>query len=135
LMIESAGTTAALPLESVEGCLRLSAGTVARGVDGESLLHEGKVIPFVPLSRSLHGRESHAQGVRSAVVVRSGSGQRLALGVDRVLGTRLMVLRHRDRGRRRAERRRQAGAGARPGRAVTQRGRARYASPAADSGE
>jgi two-component system chemotaxis sensor kinase CheA len=94
LMVESAGTTAALPLESVVQCLRLPAGAVARGLDGESLLHDGKVIPFVPLSRSLRATEStgHTK-THSAVVVRAAQGERLALGVDRVLGTRMVVLR------------------------------------------
>jgi two-component system chemotaxis sensor kinase CheA len=94
LVVESAGTTAALPLESVVQCLRLSAGAVSHGVDGESVLHEGKVIRFVPLSHSLRARESeHKAKAHSAVVVRAGQDERLAVGVDRVVGTRMVVLR------------------------------------------
>lgn len=96
LMVESGGTTAALPLDAVERCVRLERGAVARGMDGESVMHDGKVIPFMPLSRSLHTRESPSgpgHKAHSAVVLRAGSGQRLAVGVDRVLGTRMVVLR------------------------------------------
>lgn len=94
LVVESAGTTAALPLESVVQCLRLSADAVSHGVDGESVLHDGKVIRFIPLSRSLRARESERNATaRSAVIVRAGKDERVAVGVDRVVGTRMVVVR------------------------------------------
>ncbi|MET0388227.1 MAG: response regulator [Polyangiales bacterium] len=94
LWVESAGATAALPLASVVQCVRLPADAVANDLDGESVVHEGKVIPFLPLSRSLGPREERARTKpHSAVVLRAANDQRLAVGVDRVLGARLVVLR------------------------------------------
>jgi two-component system chemotaxis sensor kinase CheA len=94
LVVESGGTTATLPLEAVVECLRLRANEISQTPDGESVLHEGNVIPFVALSRALRTRATPERpSARSVVIVRGGTGQRMAVGVDRVLGTRMVMLR------------------------------------------
>jgi two-component system chemotaxis sensor kinase CheA len=94
LVVESAGTLATIPLEAIRQTLRVSATDVARSAGSDSILHEGKVIPFLPLDRVL-GRSTSSSRARrawSAVVVQIGD-RSVAVGVDRFLGTSSIVLR------------------------------------------
>jgi two-component system chemotaxis sensor kinase CheA len=109
LVVEAAGALAAIPLDAVRQTLRVRDSEVARGVEGDSILHEGSVIPFLPLDRMLRrsgaasfASEARAGGKRasagrnrgawSAVVVQAGD-RRVAVGVDRLLGTSNIVMR------------------------------------------
>jgi two-component system chemotaxis sensor kinase CheA len=93
LEVESAGRRVSLPLESITQSVRLQEADVARTASGQSVVHEGQVIPFLPLSRALRSEEQNGTlGRVTAVIVRSSAGS-LALGVDRVVGTRTLVLR------------------------------------------
>jgi two-component system chemotaxis sensor kinase CheA len=93
LVVESAGTRAAIPLDAVEQTLRCDPSCLARGPAGEALVHGGKVIPFAPLTRVLGQRRSEAvRRVVSAVVLADGD-RRAAIGVDRLLGTADIVVR------------------------------------------
>jgi two-component system, chemotaxis family, sensor kinase CheA len=94
LLVETDGVSAAIPLDAVRQTIRLTKADVIRRADGESIVHEGQVIPFVPLGRSLGGKSVSAWtgGGRSAIVVR-GAGGSAALAVDRLLGTANLVLR------------------------------------------
>jgi two-component system chemotaxis sensor kinase CheA len=94
LLVEAGGIAAAIPLAAVRRTLRLGAGEVARTAAGESILHEGKVIPFVPLARSLRakGPEPAPSVFRSAVVV-DGNTALAAVGVDRLIGVANLVVR------------------------------------------
>ncbi len=89
------GEVHAIPLDSVRSALRVSQQELTRSEDREAVNHEGRVIPFLPLERALGSRGGEAvrpRGVWSAIVV--GTGERVAaLGVDRVLGTGLVVVR------------------------------------------
>jgi two-component system, chemotaxis family, sensor kinase CheA len=94
LVVDSAGALAAIPLDAVRQTLRLRASDVARSADRDSVLHDGKIIPFFPLGPAL-GRSSAADKARkawSAVVVRAGD-RSAAVGVDRVVGTTNIVMR------------------------------------------
>ena len=97
LIVDSAGTKAAIPLDAVRGALRVEPGDVARRPDGDALIHEGRVIPLVPLSSSLGlSAERDAArngGRRSALVVEGRNGARAAISVDRLLGTATVVSR------------------------------------------
>jgi len=94
LVVKAAGGVAAIPLDSVTRTLRLRAHEIARTAQGEAVVHDEKVIPFMPLSRILQpaapSRRDHRLG--SAVIVR-GENSLAAIGVDRLLGTASVVLR------------------------------------------
>lgn len=95
LVVElSGGAAAAIPLDSVHRALRVEAVAIARTASGQSIIHDGKVIPFLPLERALQRPREPAKLRRacSAVVVHSGDRE-VAIGVDRVLGTTNIVMR------------------------------------------
>jgi two-component system chemotaxis sensor kinase CheA len=94
LLAEVAETTFGLPLEAVRACRRLEREELAVSADGEMLIHEGRSIPFVPLGRMLTNSFSTARisDHGTALIVETG-GHRAAFGVDRLLGTRNIVLR------------------------------------------
>ena len=94
LIVEAAGVSAAIPLDGVLGTLRVFSNDVTRVAEGENILYEGRMIPFIPLHRQLApgGRETNAASVRSAVVIHSRSGM-AALAVDKLHGTGTVVLR------------------------------------------
>ena len=94
LLVEAAGATAAIPLDAVRQTARVADSDVVRSADGESILYEGAIVPFLPLERAL--RRSIANGRRrrawSAVLVQAGD-RSVAVGVDRLLGTASLVVR------------------------------------------
>jgi two-component system chemotaxis sensor kinase CheA len=92
LLVEAGGLAVAIPLAAIQRTLRLLARDVARTPSGDSIVHEGQVIPFVPLHRPLRVPARPASGAWSTVVVRAASAQ-AALGVDRLLGTTNVVVR------------------------------------------
>jgi two-component system chemotaxis sensor kinase CheA len=94
LVVESGGQTAAIPLTSVRRTMRLSAVDVTRTAEGESILLEGKAIPFASLSQALQPKSTAeaARGVWSAVVIES-RGVLATIGVDELLGVESIVLR------------------------------------------
>ena len=94
LVVEAAGALAAIPLDAVRRTLRVRDADVARSAEGDSILHEGKVIPFVPLERSLRRSGSVLRKRRawSAVVIQAGE-RSVAIGVDKLIGTSSIVMR------------------------------------------
>jgi two-component system, chemotaxis family, sensor kinase CheA len=94
LLVEAAGAVASIPLDAVTRTLRLRAHEIARTAQGDAVVHDGKVIPFISLSRILRpatpSRRDRKFG--SAVIVR-GANSLAAIGVDRLLGTASLVLR------------------------------------------
>jgi two-component system, chemotaxis family, sensor kinase CheA len=97
LVVEAAGARAAIPLDAIRQTLRVRDAEVARSAEGDSILHAGKVIPFLPLDRILRragstGPNRGNSGIWSAVVVQAGD-RRVAVGVDRLLGTANIVMR------------------------------------------
>jgi two-component system chemotaxis sensor kinase CheA len=94
LVVEAGGVAAAIPLDAVRAAVRLSARDVTRAAQGDCIVHEGKVIPFVPLARPLGGAPRAVRDGRpwSAVVVDGGQAL-AAVGVDRLLGAATVILR------------------------------------------
>ena len=100
LVVQEAGRAMAIPLDAVQQTLRVLPGDLARTADGETLMHEGRLIPFVPLSRALatlsalsaKASPSHAARPRTAVLVRGAAGV-AAIGVERLRGTASVLLR------------------------------------------
>jgi two-component system chemotaxis sensor kinase CheA len=96
LCVESSGIVATLPLDAVKRTMRVAPGEVSRSADGEALVFEGTVIPFVPLPRALRTTSPTARvrsGAATSVVIVEAGGRLAALGVDRMLGTANVVLR------------------------------------------
>jgi two-component system chemotaxis sensor kinase CheA len=95
LLVEAEEQTAVIPLDAVRRSVRVTSAEIAHTAEGESIVLEGKVIPFAPLARSLRiAPQTSAAAPRawSAVIVESG-GTLAAVGVDRLLGTETVVLR------------------------------------------
>ncbi len=94
LVVEASGVAATIPLDAVRSSVRLAPREIARTAQGEAVVHEGKVIPFLPLSRMLPVAAERSATARSwsAVVVEAG-GAVAAFGVDRLLGTANVMLR------------------------------------------
>ncbi len=95
ILVQAGGVTAAIPLDAVPTTRRVVEGEVARTPDGDSVLHEGRGIPLVILSRLVTGDAGPraGRGPRSVVVVRSGA-ECAAMAVDRIVGTSNVVVRH-----------------------------------------
>jgi two-component system chemotaxis sensor kinase CheA len=94
LQFEVGGSAASVPFDSVCRTIRVPDAEIARSADGDSVLYEGQVIPFLSLAGALR-RPTLAGGAarfHSAVVVRSGPAL-AAVGVDRLLGTADVVVR------------------------------------------
>ena len=100
LVVEAGGARLAIPLDAVKQTLRIRDLDVARSAEGDSTLHAGKVIPFLPLELTLRRSGSGGPnmghrvtaGIWSAVVVEA-AGRCVALGVDRLLGAATIVMR------------------------------------------
>ena len=100
LVVEAGGARLAIPLGAVQQTLRVGDAEVARSAEGDSILHAGKVIPFLPLELMLRRSGSGGpnlghrvnSGICSAVVVQAG-GRCVALGVERLLGAATIVMR------------------------------------------
>jgi two-component system chemotaxis sensor kinase CheA len=97
LLVEVAGTTATLPLESVRHTMRLRPAGATRSTAGTTLPYEGGAIPYLPLAPMLAATRPGAAGPSRhdagpvAVVVSAGGGT-AAVGVDRLLGTAPVVM-------------------------------------------
>lgn len=95
VIVQSSGASASLPLDAVRQTLRLSEDEIVHNPDSDSIVFEGKTIPYLSLSRALKQEtpRQHVNGsLSSAVVIRSGSDL-AAVGVDRLLGTATILLR------------------------------------------
>ncbi|HEY1957264.1 MAG TPA: response regulator [Polyangiaceae bacterium] len=92
LVVSAGDVTGSIPLVAVRGTLRIPASEIVRGGAGDAVMFGGQAIPFASLSRVL-GRETRTEAVaiHTAVVVGSELGV-AALGVDRLHGTREVVV-------------------------------------------
>jgi two-component system chemotaxis sensor kinase CheA len=93
LLVEAGGARAAIPLDVVEQTLRLGDTAVARSNTGEAIAHGGQILPFLRLSRALKQRGRQERGSAGSAVLVAHDGRRVAVGVDRLLGTADVVVR------------------------------------------
>ncbi len=94
LEVDAGGMVAALPLDSVRQTLRLADHDIAHSADRDSIVYEGKVVPFLSLPRALRKKSVDDQKRRFwSVIVLAGSSGVAAIGVDRLLGTANVVIR------------------------------------------
>lgn len=96
LIVEIGGVPHAIPLTAVVRALRVKDGELGRTADGISFAFEDQVLPFAPLTALVRRREEEEvetpRQIWSVVIVQSGN-ERLALGVDRLLGSESLVAR------------------------------------------
>jgi two-component system chemotaxis sensor kinase CheA len=90
LLVRSGGSPFALPLDRVERTLNLPEQVVRSVTGSPMLVLADGVLPLLPLSESLGYAAAADAGY---VVVVSGNGVRVALGVDQLVGQRELVTR------------------------------------------
>jgi two-component system, chemotaxis family, sensor kinase CheA len=94
LVVEAGGAVAAIPLRAIRQTIRVRDSEVCRRGGTETIVHEGRVIPFLTLEQAL-GRPGPArrrQLVWSAALVQEGD-RLAALAVDRIVGIARIVMR------------------------------------------
>lgn len=93
LEVDAGGMVAALPLDAVKRTLRLADSDIARSAERDSIVFEGKVVPFLSLPRAVRekGAAERKRLFWSAIIIEGRSGT-AAVGVDRLLGTASVVV-------------------------------------------
>jgi two-component system chemotaxis sensor kinase CheA len=94
LAVEAAGVPALIPLDAVLQIVRVRSEEIYPTSQGEGLTYNGKVAPYLRLSSTLSEETAAAriQGASSVVIV-TGKGGVVAIGVHRLLGTLSIVVR------------------------------------------
>ncbi|HYQ01510.1 MAG TPA: response regulator [Polyangiaceae bacterium] len=94
LLVEVTGRIVALPLGAVRGTARRLEDEVTHTAEGDTVVLDGKIIPYVALDRLLtpDTPEPMRQANRSAVMV-AAEGAMVAVGVERLLGIESIVVR------------------------------------------
>jgi two-component system chemotaxis sensor kinase CheA len=92
LIVEAGGTIATMPMDAVRRCVRLPKEDAATAVASGRLAHEGQVVPFLPLARTLTYAGDNQGGAGVAIVL-SADDVTVAVGVDRLAGTTTLVAR------------------------------------------
>ena len=97
LLVEVTGQTVALPLTAVRAATSQRADDITHTAEGDSVVLDGKIVPYVGLDRLLSSAvteetEATRRANRSAVMVVADGGI-VALGVERVLGIESIVAR------------------------------------------
>ena len=94
LLVEADSQLMALPLDAVQGVLRVPQEQVARTAEGSAIEYEGQLLPLLPLAMGAAERAAPLWSPRTltAVIIRS-QGARLALAVNRLGGIDSVVLR------------------------------------------
>ncbi len=93
LAVECDGRPASLPLDSVRRSVRLPSQEIANSANGQSLVHDGVALPFLPLAAALRSQQRRASSATTTAVIVDSAAGALALGVDRIVGTKTVVLR------------------------------------------
>jgi two-component system, chemotaxis family, sensor kinase CheA len=94
LLVDVAGRVVGVPLSSVRGTARQLPDEITHTADGDTVLVDGKVVPYASLARLLGGESSDAQiGVGGSSVLVEAEDGVVALGVERLLGIESIVTR------------------------------------------
>jgi two-component system chemotaxis sensor kinase CheA len=92
LLVEASSAIVALPLDAVRGTLRAVATDLTDTGEGQAILYENSLVPFVSLSHLLRSKSQGARNASPVVILASGSG-RAAVGVERLHGTASLLVR------------------------------------------
>src|SRR6266481_729830 len=95
LQVDAGGMVVSLPLDAVQQIVRITDHDIVCSAEKESIVHHGKVIPFMTLTRALRMKTDDVERRRqawSAIVLVASSGT-AAIGVDRLLGASSLVVR------------------------------------------
>jgi len=92
LLVEVLGQVVAVPLSAVRGTARRLPQDVTHTVDGDTVVWEGKVVPYTPLGRLVDASTQEMSRSQSAVLVAANDGA-VALGVERLLGIESIIVR------------------------------------------
>jgi two-component system, chemotaxis family, sensor kinase CheA len=91
--VECAGKTVSVPLDSIVESVRFKRAEIARAGAHESVCHDGRVLPFASLSKIMGASGSRAAPPMWTSLIVQGARGRAAVGVDRLLGARTVVIR------------------------------------------
>ena len=94
LEVDAGGTIASLPLDAVRQTLRVADCDIAHSAGTDSIVYDGRAIPFLPLTRVFGKKMVMERKLKSwsAVVLEASTGV-VAIGVDRLLGAATIVVR------------------------------------------
>ena len=92
LLVEVGASVAAIPFDAVRRSMLVAGSEITHTAAGATIVHDKAAIPFVPLTKALHGLSSPRGRSWPAVVV-AGDGGLAAVGVDRLLGSAKVVMR------------------------------------------
>ena len=94
LLVEADSVVSALPLSGVKSTQRVPSTEIRPSRGRELWLHEGELLPFLPLERALSPEAvaTYSADTRSLVLIRSAE-RSAAIGVTRILGTAHLVVR------------------------------------------
>ena len=94
-LVATAGDTiVAFPRDAVASTIRLKQSEIVRGAQGESILWQGRAIPFAPLAALLEDTESKRTADQAwNVVLLQSDRDEAAVGVERIHGIQTLVVR------------------------------------------
>jgi two-component system, chemotaxis family, sensor kinase CheA len=90
--VECAGRTLSIPIDRVLESVRFGRAEITRSGTRESVCHQGAVLPFASLARIMGLSATGSERAWTSLILQ-GVGGRVAVGVDRLLGARTVVLR------------------------------------------
>jgi two-component system chemotaxis sensor kinase CheA len=94
LVAEVSDVVVALPRDAVSSTVRMRHGDIVRSSEGETIVWEGRAVPFAPLARilGLPSAPKSASALSNVVLIQNESSV-VAVGVDRILGLYPLVVR------------------------------------------
>ncbi len=92
LNVQSSELHLSIPLDAIHRTLRVTENEILRSPEADSVLYDGKTIPFITLSRLLRKQSNPNRKPWPVVVIESKSSL-IALGVDAILGTQNVLMR------------------------------------------
>lgn len=93
LSLELDDTRVLIPLDSVRSTIRMASADLSNDADGQQVVVDGELVPYLPLWRVLKRSAREAQPRESAVIIES-EGKSAALGVGRLGAVHTVLVRN-----------------------------------------